>query len=375
MAQWLNTVNPQDLRDVISIATYSGERPDPIYDMTWDPSVVARAARHEWGDKYLKANTTTLAADITNVATSLTVPTGFGAKLDVKNSVTGSGFYCLLQIDYEEVLVTAGAGTDTLTVTRAQNGTTAAAHTAGATIKTLYQWAEGSDMSQDFFESATTAYNMTQVFRRELVLSGSMQAFKGLAGDNTLAKQLAEKDIQIMKMIADAVYLGTRVGSTNEAVRRMGGIRYYATKDNAGHTLDKTFLEQTVIIPLLEGGADPNSLCLSVPNSLYSKITALKSALVTGGGVTNTERRIQADWDTYEFGSAPLTIMRSTCIPNGCACAFDKSRVKLLPVPGRIGVEEPLGKTGDSDKVMKLSEVTLESMNGADTSRWFTSIT
>lgn len=374
MAQWLSTVNPQDLRDYISMATFSGERPDPIYDMVWDPGVTAKAARHEWGDKYLKSATTTLAANVDNAVTTFTVPTGYGAKLDVKNSSTGNGFYCVFQIDFEEVLITAGEGTDSLTVTRAYNSTTAAAHTAGATMKVVQYWAEGSDYLKDFFESATTNFNMTQTFRKDLNLSGSMQAFKGLAGDNTMSKQLSEKDIQIMKLIADAIYLGNRVGTTNDAVRRLGGIRFYATKNNAGYTLDKTFLEQRVIIPALEGGADPNSLCLSVPNSLYSKITALKAALVTSGGMRNDERVIHNDWSTYEFGSAPLTIMRSTCIPNGQATVFDKSRVKLVGVPGRIGVEEPLGKTGDSDKVMKLTEVTLECMNGADTSIWFTGI-
>jgi len=374
MAQWLSTVNPEDLRDYISVATYSGERPDPIYDMIWDPGVTAKAARHEWGDKFLKAATNTLGANIDNATTTVTFPTGQGALTDTKNSNTTAGFYCIIQIDYEEMLVTAGQGTDSLTVTRGYNSTTAAAHIAGATIKVVHYWAEGTDYLIDFYEGATTNYNMTETFRRDLNLSGSMQAFKGLGGDNTMAKQLSEKDIQIMKMIADAIYLGTRVGSTNEAVRRMGGIRYYATKNNTGYTLNKNFLEQQVIIPLLQGGADPNSLCLAVPNSLYSEITALKNALVTAGGMRNEETRIVADWDVYEFGSAPLTIMRTTCMPNTNVCAFDKSRVKLLGVPGRIGVEEALGKTGDSDKVMKLSEVTLESMNAAQTSLWFTGI-
>ncbi len=371
MANWVNTVNPEDLRDIISIATFSGERPDPIFDMIWDPGVKSKAARHEWGDKWLKSHTTTLAATITSGATTITVPTGVGAKLDIKDSSTGNGFYCILKIGYEEMLITAGEGTDSLTVTRGLNGTTAAAHTAGATVDVLQYWAEGSDYLKDFFEGATTTFNMTEIFRKDLKLSGSMQAFDGLAGDNTLAKQLAEKDIQIMKMIAKSAYLGNRVGSTNEGVRRMGGIQYYATKDNTAYTLDKNFIEQQVIIPLLEGGANDHELVMAVPNGLYSKITALKDALVTGGGFSNSERRIVTDWNTYEFGDAPLRVMRSACIPNGNICVFDKSRIKLLGVPGRVGVEKSLGATGDNDKVMKLSEMTMECMNGAETSRWF----
>ncbi len=32
---WLDTVDPQDLRDAISMATYTGERPDPMYSEVW----------------------------------------------------------------------------------------------------------------------------------------------------------------------------------------------------------------------------------------------------------------------------------------------------------------------------------------------------
>jgi hypothetical protein len=52
------------------------------------------------------------------------------------NSATGfpdSGSYTI-KVDSEQMLVTAGAGTTTWTVTRAQNGTTAATHTGGAAV-------------------------------------------------------------------------------------------------------------------------------------------------------------------------------------------------------------------------------------------------
>lgn len=75
----------------------------------------------------------TLASAITNAATSATVATGDGAKFPASGD-----FYCAITYDVagseEIVLCTARAG-DVLTITRAQGGTTAKAHSTGAKIK------------------------------------------------------------------------------------------------------------------------------------------------------------------------------------------------------------------------------------------------
>lgn len=67
-----------------------------------------------------------LAADITAAATSLTVTTGDGAKFPTSNFP--------VSIDDEIMLCSSRTG-DVLTVTRAQEGTTAAAHVAGVAVR------------------------------------------------------------------------------------------------------------------------------------------------------------------------------------------------------------------------------------------------
>ena len=79
---------------------------------------------------------TTLASGITNVATSLTVATGTGALFP---TLTGSQyFYCTLinaaGTTIEIVLVTARS-TDTFTIVRAQEGTTASAFNGGDQVQ------------------------------------------------------------------------------------------------------------------------------------------------------------------------------------------------------------------------------------------------
>ena len=69
-----------------------------------------------------------LAADITSTATSLTVQAGDGAKFPQP----GNGFNITIE---DEILKCTARSTDTLTVVRAQEGTTAAAHVAGKAVE------------------------------------------------------------------------------------------------------------------------------------------------------------------------------------------------------------------------------------------------
>lgn len=73
----------------------------------------------------LNARTTLSAAITTNVATSIS--------LSAATNFPGSGTY-VIQIDSEQMLVTAGQGTTTWTVTRGVNGTTATTHSNGAEV-------------------------------------------------------------------------------------------------------------------------------------------------------------------------------------------------------------------------------------------------
>ncbi len=73
------------------------------------------------------AFTTTLSASITSTATSITVASGGNFP-----STAGSQF--LIRVGSEIMLVTAGAGTTSWTVTRGMDGTTEAAHSSGKTV-------------------------------------------------------------------------------------------------------------------------------------------------------------------------------------------------------------------------------------------------
>ena len=79
----------------------------------------------------------TLASGISNVATSLTVATGHGARFPAVTTASGDYFYATL-IDTSnnlEVVKVTNVSTDTFTIVRGQDSTTARAYSAADRIE------------------------------------------------------------------------------------------------------------------------------------------------------------------------------------------------------------------------------------------------
>lgn len=74
-------------------------------------------------------------ASVSNTTLSAAISNTIGTSITVTNAVNlgGAGTYYVIQVDDEQMLVTARS-TNTLTVTRGFNGTTAATHSNGATV-------------------------------------------------------------------------------------------------------------------------------------------------------------------------------------------------------------------------------------------------
>jgi hypothetical protein len=86
---------------------------------------------------YTNQATSTLAASITSSATSMTVQTNHGARFPAADSVVGSYFFATLDngSGTVEIVKVTDRLFDTFTMERAQDGTSAAAFSAGATME------------------------------------------------------------------------------------------------------------------------------------------------------------------------------------------------------------------------------------------------
>lgn len=83
---------------------------------------------------------TTLAAPLSNSATTMTVASGTGSALLGGVTLTAGNvdiFTVALDVDTqnEEIVYVTGVSGDTLTIVRAQAGTSSISHTAGASVK------------------------------------------------------------------------------------------------------------------------------------------------------------------------------------------------------------------------------------------------
>ena len=107
---------------------------------------------------------TTLASSITNVATSLTVASGQGALFP--NPTSPDYFLCTLQgvsgTPIEIVKVTARS-TDTFTIVRAQEGTTASAFNGGDKVELRVTAGQMSGAAQSGLASGAITENTTSI--------------------------------------------------------------------------------------------------------------------------------------------------------------------------------------------------------------------
>jgi len=77
----------------------------------------------------------TLSGSITNVATSLTVQSGHGARFPAIGSGTGDHFWLTIE---DEIVKCTARSADTLTIVRAQQGTSGASHADAVAVKLLW---------------------------------------------------------------------------------------------------------------------------------------------------------------------------------------------------------------------------------------------
>jgi hypothetical protein len=135
---------------------------------------------------------TTLASSITSSATSLTVASGKGALFP---TITGNDYFlCTLQNNAgtaTEIVKVTAVSTDTFTIVRAQEGTTASAFSAGDKIELRITAGEmtnlvggaarGGNTDQVFFENGKTVnYNYTITSGKNAVSAGPVTVATGV---------------------------------------------------------------------------------------------------------------------------------------------------------------------------------------------------
>lgn len=332
------------------------------------------ALKYEWVDKTLVGFQDKLgAANSNSTVTTITVASGSNSPKRYIDGVT------LIRIDDEVLLVTSTitvvTNASSYNVTRAQLGTTASTHANNAQIVIIGNpRTEGFSAGRDDSQKGVRKFNYTQIFERQLKLTGSSQAIKAVGQEPQLNKQAADLLPELMKELQYALVHGLRFANdaTNYTDRKMGGFYHHAlnggTNSNASQNNLTFSLIDDVIEAYLKNGGDPTKLTMAVSIKQQRKLNELKEARIINGGMTQGESTINNFVQAYDFGSrAHVNVVPLTDLTDSEVYFFQADKVSVHPLGDRAFKRKPLPEDGDFVREMILGEYTAVFRNVQET--------
>lgn len=169
----------------------------------------------------------------------------------------------IINVENEDVRVTALASATTLTIVRGYAGTTAALHTAK--LATLLGSAdpEGADAPAGMADSGRRLYNYVQTMTRTVNLTTDEIAQLSTEG-NPMNGQIERRFIELNRMLAKTVLYGTRYEDVTNKIHRLGGLKSFVTSNvlNVAGALTIAAVDSMILAIVLAGG-DPDTLYMS----------------------------------------------------------------------------------------------------------------
>ena len=264
-----------------------------------------------------------------------------------------------------EYMVISAISTNTITVTRAFGGTTANSFAAGQSIDVIDDAAlEGDDVTTDTSGVRSRKQNFVQLFKRDVIVSGTQEAVTQLGGVNDeFTYQQQQRVREALRDLEKAVILGILSGNTigsATARRTMRGLRSFIATNaqSVGATLTESWLGNTLKAAWDQGGTDVDIVLAGVN---YKRIIDQFNA--SRKLISNEEAKFSNLVTEYESTFGVLKIVLSRWMPANEALILSSQRVKVLPLQGRSFQFKEVSSQGDSRKGMVLGEYTVEVRN------------
>ena len=276
----------------------------------------------------------------------------------------------------EVMLVTGVAGND-LTVVRQYGGSPAAPLVNGAILRILGNAAlEGGDASAARFTVRGRRQNYTQIFTATTEISGSQLAAKMLAVADEMDYQKQERLRELLRDLENCVVNG--VASTTNP---QGAATTRRTMRGILASIEtNVFMPGVGPIPAGEGGKETllNETMLNAAlREIWQHSSASVDTILCGGFqkrringfIASTQRFVEHDGryrsqvDVYESDFGVCRVVMSRWMPNDAVILLDSSRVRVLPLSGRMFHFKALSSQGDAERGQVIGEYTLEFMN------------
>jgi hypothetical protein len=299
----------------------------------------------EWGNSFLAPHQSATGASIADGSTtSVTVATGDGSKFMVND---------VLQVESERLWVTA-ISSDTLTVKRAFQGTTGAAHTVVGTLIDILGPAtiENQDTPITPVARGSLEYNLPQLFDYGLHLSDrenntmDYEITKGTKYEAYLAKLMKEAAIDFEKT-AILGKRGTEVAATGATATptTMGGLDYFTNREYimAGAPFSEDQLMQ--VAQDLWTAVGEEKMATNILVGGFGK-RAISSLFNSNRIATVKDKTTTLVWTEIETDFGKLRFTLSRYIPAGSAYFVNLNDITIHPYKGGAWKEVRLPSSG-----------------------------
>jgi len=313
--------------------------------------------KKEWQDDEILTPRSILGAQATAGDLVITVATGTRLRFS-------TGEVVLLNTGEQARITGYGSTADTLLVTRAYAGTTAAIQAISTDIINLGGvLPEGSDPQLNRSQDRTGRFNLTQIFGpTSVAVSGTEQAIAKYGVATTeFDYQLSLRDKEERIKLEQALIYGVRFDDTGNEWRTMGGLNHFITVNVNSTSTD--FATETAnngsdaILDMLEliynAGGDPNRMLLG--SAQKRKVSAMQATSIRLGRM-DVGRGQTVEYFDSDFSRVDFVLHR--WVRSVHAFLFNRDQATVLTL--RPFQFKMLGDTGDSMKGIIVGEKSLK---------------
>ncbi len=261
----------------------------------------------------------------------------------------------IILVGTEKMWVSAVSG-DVITVTRGFANSTAATQASNAAYTVIgMARLEGDDSDGIGYTDITSNSNYTQIFHKEIKVTGSEMVIDNYGFSDPYQYQAAKSIPEMMRLIERTLQYGVRDAGSTTTPRMMGGYQTFITDNLAdGSSLTVGKIEDALELAYNDGGG--GEFGAVVNPATYQKIKGLyDSSLYIRYAPEQNRFGTLVDKIVTPFGNVSFTIDRwqiSTLIP-----MLRLENIGMLTLrPWQV---EDLAKTGDARKSELIGEFTL----------------
>lgn len=348
--------------DVSGLIALIGPTETPFLSLLSDPGAPGTSYYHQWTEELLGPDTIicSTAVNSATAATGITI-NGLGLQLQ-------AGMLVQLESNTpglnEVAQITSVPGANSILIARGKGAYTSSL-AVGGTITILGTAAlEGDDVATDVTRRPTRSANVMQIFKKDVIISGSDQAVTyqppSIGGFN---HQAAMRTAECLRDLEKTIIRGVIVNSlgTSAVTRTMAGLEARLTAINStivtsSFTADPVLYVNDLWQAAWNAGARDIDLILCGATWKRSISGTNASVLAVQQGDASIARSVESF--RGDFGIA--RVLLSPWMPASAVMLVSTGRIRPVPLQGRSFAFQRTAKTGDSEKGMVVGEYTVE---------------